>query len=142
METKKSNGGHNKKSLSTEQIRQLEKLSQVLSKKFIADLFGISRPTFDKILAENPKLLLLYKKGKAKTMQKAGITLLQKAFGDPENEIPPDTACLLFFLKTQGEGDYREIKEVAIEHSAVITSQKQLEELTDDELANIATNGG
>jgi len=142
METQKTNGGHNKITLSNEQIGQLEKLSQILSKKFIADLFGISRPTFDRILSEHPELLLLYKKGKAKTMQKAGLTLLQKAFGDPENEVPPDTACLLFFLKTQGEGDYREVKEIAIEHSGQIVSQKTADEMTDDELATIATSGG
>lgn len=98
-------------SLTPDQIGQLEKLSQVMSKKFIADLFGISRNTFDRILDENPDLLGLYKKGKAKTMRKAGRTLLQKAFGDPDLDIPADTACLIFYLKTQGEGDWKENKD-------------------------------
>jgi hypothetical protein len=121
MDNRKDNGGHNKVTLTDDQIGQLEKLAQVVSKKWIADLFGISRPTFDKILDENPELLLLYKKGKAKTMAKAGRTLLQKAFGDPDLEIPPDTACLIFYLKTQGEGDWKvehsgtEVKEIAID---------------------------
>lgn len=111
MDKRESNGGHNKITLTDDQISQLEKLAQFVSKKWIADLFGISRNTFDRILDENPELLELYKKGKAKTMAKAGRTLLQKAFGDPDLEIPPDTACLIFYLKTQGEGDWKETKD-------------------------------
>jgi hypothetical protein len=120
----KGGAGLNKKYLTDDQIGQLEKLAQVMSKKFIADLFGISRNTFDRILDENPELFELYKKGKAKTMQKAGRTLIQKAFGDPDLNIPPDTACLIFYLKTQGEGDWKEAaKELNVNHTGETTQK-------------------
>jgi hypothetical protein len=124
MEKEKNKGGAglNKFKMNDEQRKDFAKLAPYLSKKFLAD--------------ENQDLLLLYKNSKSKLIAKASRTLIEKAFGDDDN--PPDTTCLLFFLKTQTEGDYREVKEVAIEHSGTIDT-KPAQQMTDEELKdNIA----
>jgi hypothetical protein len=138
MEKEKNKGGAglNKFKMNDEQRKDFAKLAPYLSKKFLADYFGVSRPCFDNFLDENQDLLLLYKNSKSKLIAKASRTLIEKAFGDDDN--PPDTTCLLFFLKTQTEGDYREVKEVAIEHSGTIDT-KPAQQMTDEELKdNIA----
>jgi len=137
MEKEKNKGGAglNKIVLNDEQRADFAKLAPYLSKKFLADYFGIARSTFDRLLDDNPDLLLLYKKSKSKLIAKASRTLIEKAFGDDEN--PPDTTCLLFFLKTQTEGDYREVKDVDLNHSGSIEQKKPASEYTEEELRRV-----
>jgi hypothetical protein len=53
--------------------------------------------------------------------------------------VPPDVTAGIFWLKNRRPAEWRDVK--AVEHSGSVT-HKHVSELTDDELAAIATGGG
>ncbi len=87
-------GGRPRKALTDEQKAQVEALASVLSQDQIADYFGITRTTFVAIMDRDPDVFVRYKKGKARAIGEIGQGLLQKA-------REGDTACMMFYLKTQ-----------------------------------------
>lgn len=70
--------------------------------------------------------------GKAKANSKVGMTLFQKA-------VDGDTTAAIWWSKTQM--GWKEAKTIELEHSGHIETTKPIEQLTDDELANIASGG-
>ena len=92
-------------SLSAGQKREVETLAAVLNSDQIADYFGISRRTFFAIVARDPEIAALYKKGKAKAIGSIAQSLITKARNG-------DTTAMIFYLKTQA--GWRE--QIAVEH--------------------------
>lgn len=80
--------------LSPDQIREVETLAALLTQDQIADYFGICRNTFRALCAREPEVDEHYKRGKAKAIGHVANGLLQKARAG-------DTACMIFYLKTQ-----------------------------------------
>lgn len=99
-------GGRPKTELTAKQAGQVEALASVLNIQQIADYFGISEKTFDRILERDPNVLSLYKKGRQKAVKDVGKGLLQKA---KEGNI----VAQMFYLKTQA--GWKETQ--AFEHS-------------------------
>lgn len=83
-----------RKTLTPDQINQIEALASVLTQEQIADYLGVSRSTFNLILSRDEKVLRQYKKGKAKAIASIAGNLVNKA-------RKGDTTAAIFYLKTQ-----------------------------------------
>lgn len=86
--------GRPPKTLTTEQMSQVEALAAYLTQEQIADYFGIGRTTFIAMIDRDPDISEHYKRGKAKAIGSVADGLLQKARNG-------DTASAIFYLKTQ-----------------------------------------
>ena len=86
--------GRKPKTLTPDQLSQVEALAAFLSQEQIADYFGITRPTFVAMMERDEDISLRYKRGKARAIGSVAKGLLQKARGG-------DTASAIFYLKTQ-----------------------------------------
>lgn len=82
------------KTLTDAQVAKVETLAAVLTSGQMADYFGISRRTFDKMMEREPKLGARYKKGKARAIGAIAQSLIARARGG-------GTASMIFYLKTQ-----------------------------------------
>lgn len=82
------------KTLTSDQIEQVEKLAAYLSQEQIADYFGIARNTFAAICEREPTVFEHYKRGKAKAIGAVAKGLLQQA-------LSGDKVASMFYLKTQ-----------------------------------------
>lgn len=96
-----------KRTLTLDQVREVETLAALLNQDQIADYFGIARNTFRAICDRDPEVLARYKKGKTKAIAHVANGLLQRARNG-------DTASSIFYLKTQA--GWRETSN--IEHQA------------------------
>ncbi|GHE00910.1 hypothetical protein U879_13605 [Defluviimonas sp. 20V17] len=90
------------------QKAEVETLAAVLSSEQIADYFGIGRRTFYDMMARDEEIAARYKRGKAKAIGAIAQGLITKARSG-------DTACMIFYLKTQG--GWRET--AVVEHATV-----------------------
>lgn len=99
----KNKGGRPTKSLTPEQVAQVEALGAVLSIEQIADYFGISKTTFYAIMERQPEVSERYKKGKAKAIGSVAQGLLQQARDG-------NTTAAMFYLKTQA--GWRETQQI------------------------------
>jgi hypothetical protein len=86
--------GRKPKTLTDEQMSQVEALAAYLSQDQIADYLGTTRPTFAAMVARDADISLRYKRGKAKAIGIVAQGLLQKARDG-------DTTSAIFYLKTQ-----------------------------------------
>lgn len=126
----KNKGGQPPKVLTDEQVAEVEELSSYLTTGQIADYFGISRPTFNAIQKRQPEVLLRYKKGKASKIKRFAKIIEEHASGIhtkkdlKENEVEKEVnvACLMFWLKTRGEGAWKETQSIETKD---ITEEKQ-----------------
>lgn len=78
----------------TEQTKQVELLSAMLSKRQLADYFGISETTFREIEGRQPEVSDAYKRGKAKAIAGVASNLINQARGG-------NISAAIFYLKTQ-----------------------------------------
>ncbi len=130
-----------RKTLTQDQIREVETLAALLNQDQIADYFGIVRNTFHAICERDPEVLARYKKGKAKAIAHVANGLLQKARNG-------DTVSSIFYLKTQA--GWRETSNVEHQADAGITSivrtivspKRDLEAYLDKIAARSARIGG
>lgn len=86
--------GRPAKTLTDEQRAQVEALAAYLSQEQIADYFGIARNTFAGMMEREPEIGERYKRGKAKAIEEVATSLIMKARNG-------DSACMMFYLKTQ-----------------------------------------
>lgn len=82
------------KTLTPAQAAEVETLAAVLTAQQVADYFGIGRTTFFRLMERDPEIEKRYKRGKARAVGAIAQSLIQKARGG-------DTACMIFYLKTQ-----------------------------------------
>lgn len=83
-----------RKTLTAEQIKQVEKLASVLNQTQLAEYFEMSHTTFIEVCKRQPKVSLAYKKGRASAIEKVATSLIQQA-------IEGNTTAQMFYLKTQ-----------------------------------------
>ena len=83
-----------KKSLSVDQIQQVEKLASVLNQTQLAEYFEMSHTTFIEVCKRQPEVSLAYKKGRANAIVKVADSLIQQA-------LDGNTSAQMFYLKTQ-----------------------------------------
>lgn len=86
--------GRKRKTLTAEQINEVETLGALLSQEQIADYFGIAKTTWYQILDREPEISARYKKGKARA-----IAFAAKGVLDGVRE--GDKASIFFYLKCQ-----------------------------------------
>ncbi len=108
MPEKKNKGGRPRKTLTDEQLSQVEALAAYLSIEQIADYFGMSKVTFYAIMDRQALVSVRYKKGKAKAIGSIAQGLLQQARDG-------NTAAAMFYLKTQA--GWRETSKIELESS-------------------------
>ncbi len=82
------------KTLTPDQLTQVEALTAFLSQEQIADYFGVTRPTLAAMIERDAEISLRYKRGKAKAIGAVAQGLLQRARDG-------DTTSAIFYLKTQ-----------------------------------------
>jgi hypothetical protein len=119
--TEKKSAGRPAATLTPEQVKELEALSQYLTQDQLADYFGIAERTLRKIFEREPDIYASYKKGQARAIARSAQKLTQKAwgyreyvtdskghilkdeYGNPvEMYMKPDTTALIFHLKSKG----------------------------------------
>lgn len=93
--TSKNKGGRPQKTLSDDQLIEVEKLAAYLTVEQIADFFSIGKTTFYRIAERQPEVMERYKKGKSKLIASVAQSLIKKARDG-------DTTSAIFLLKTQG----------------------------------------
>ena len=76
------------------QITQVEALASVLSKKQLADYFGICENTLREVESRQPEVSEAYQKGRGKAIASVGMNLISQA-------KKGNTAATIFYLKTQ-----------------------------------------
>jgi hypothetical protein len=81
--------------LTEQQRSEVETLAAVLTAEQMADYFGMGRTTFFSLMQRDPEIAARYKKGRARAVGSVAQSLITKARAG-------DTACMIFFLKTQG----------------------------------------
>ena len=126
-------GGRPPVELTKEQVVSIKALAQYLSKEQIADYLGISRPTFDAIIARNEEVASNYKAGKATAILNVSKGLVLKA-------MEGNMTAAIFYLKTQA--GWRETVVVDNTSSDGTMTPKggmDLTGLSDDELRTLAT---
>jgi hypothetical protein len=106
MSKVKKKGNYPTKTLSDEQIKEIEFLSGNLNINQMADYFGIGRDTFFRLKRENPEIDRLYKKGRSKVIQ-GMANLIQDAARNG------NVVAAMFYLKTQA--GWRERTETEID---------------------------
>ena len=126
--------------------RAAEYAAAGLTELEMAQLFGISAPTFRLWKANNPDLLTVLKLNKEKADERVEQSLYNRAMGYTceETDIrvvdgkivktevtryyPPDTTAAIFWLKNRKPKDWRDKRETEISGSLNLT------DMTDDEL--------
>lgn len=76
------------------QVSQVEALASVLTKKQMADYFGIGETTLYEIEKRQPEVSEAYKKGKGKAIASIGTNLIAQAKNG-------NVTASIFYLKTQ-----------------------------------------
>jgi len=109
--------GRPQKTLTDEQMIQLEALSEALNQDQIADYFGICRKTFYEMMERDPLISTRYQKGRAKTIAGVGGNLISQARNG-------NTAAAIFYLKTQA--GWREEKEPEKEQDSIADALNNL----------------
>ncbi|PWK51672.1 helix-turn-helix domain-containing protein [Silicimonas algicola] len=112
--------------LTEAQAAEIETLAALLNQEQIADYLGVSRRTFQNILARDEDIAARYKRGKAKAIAHVANGLLQKARSGC-------TTSSIFYLKTQG--GWRETER--IEHAVARTSIEAMSDANFDETLRV-----
>lgn len=86
--------GRKPKTLTAEQMSQVEALAAYLTQEQIADYFGIGKTTWFAMMERDTSIAERYKRGKAKAVGSIAQSLLTKARNG-------DTTSQIFYLKTQ-----------------------------------------
>ena len=83
-----------RKTLTPEQVKEVETLAAVLNQEQIADYFGIDADTFAAIKKRDAEVFRSYKRGKAKAIGAIGSNLIGQAKAG-------NVSAAIFYLKTQ-----------------------------------------
>jgi hypothetical protein len=86
--------GRKPKTLTPDQIKEVETIAALLSQDQMADYFGITRPTLVAMMERDHEIALRYKKGKARAIGMVAKGLLQEARNG-------NLTAMMFYLKTQ-----------------------------------------
>lgn len=110
------------KSLSAEQMVQVEALGAVLSLEQVAEYFGMGRTTFYKIMERQPEVSVRYRKGKAKAIGSVAQGLLKQA-------LEGNSTAAIFYLKTQAGWRESNHQESGTEPLPLVDYRADLDEL-------------
>lgn len=123
----------------------------------VADYFGVSEPTLNSWKTKFPDFLSSLKIGKEASDNRVEKSLYSRALGYSHDAVkivivgnriekipyveryPPDTAAAIFWLKNRKPNEWKDIK--AVHHSGDL-NQRNIQELSDNELQEIATGRG
>jgi hypothetical protein len=83
------------KTITRQQLPQVEALAAYLTSEQIADYFSIGRSRFYELLKENQELKECYDRGRVKAVGSVAQTLVKQA-------LEGNTTAAIFFLKTKG----------------------------------------
>jgi hypothetical protein len=100
--------GRPRKSLTDEQVAEVETLAAVLNQAQIAAYLGISERLFAEMVAKQPEITAAYEKGRAKAIGAVAKGLLMRA---REGCV----ASSIFYLKTQARWSETQRHEVKME---------------------------
>jgi hypothetical protein len=104
-------GGRPKFVFTDDQIVQVEKLASVLSKKQMADYFGINENTFLAAEKRQPDVFQAYQKGRAQAITSVAGNLIQQA-------ISGNVTAAIFYLKTQAR--WKELKDEPVKETDTV----------------------
>ena len=92
---KKNKGGRPLIKLTNHQLEELKTIAPVCTLQEIADYFGFSIDTFQRLKSRDEEVLRIYKKAKIQAKAMVGGSLMKKA-------LAGDTTAAIFYMKTQG----------------------------------------
>jgi hypothetical protein len=96
--------GRPRKTLTKEQIKEIEKLAAVLNQTQIADYIGIPDRTLRAIMTRDDDVSAAYKRGRTKAIGSVAQALIQQAQAG-------NTTAMIFYLKTQAGWRENDISE-------------------------------
>ena len=105
--------------LTDEQIDQVEKLAAILNQAQLADFLGISQRTFQRRVAEDPRIMAAYKKGRSAGVASVATGLLKQARDG-------NTTAAIFYLKTQAGWKEKDALEITGAEGAAIQITRTL----------------
>jgi len=111
-------GGRPARVLSELEIKQVATLAPKLTKTQLADFFGVSFPTWQKIEQRQPEVSLIYKKAKAEKISQVVDKLFDLC-------LEGNAACIMFFLKTQAQWRETEIQTADIPRLQVVVNNDE-----------------
>lgn len=82
------------KTLTAEQLNELETLAKVLNQDQIADYFGMCRKTFYEMVQRDPEVSTRFARGRATCINEVANSLILQA-------LSGNTSAATFYLKTQ-----------------------------------------
>ena len=98
----------NKITLSTEDLKTVQRLSSSMSVEQIAGYFGISKTTFYEVAKRQPELLERYKQGKSRRIAEYGELVHQHILNG-------DKDMLKFYLRTQADWSEKKSEPIVTE---------------------------
>lgn len=111
----KRGAGRPEKSLTDQEIAEIEHLAKGMTIEQIADYFGISESTFHKLKLKETKIKEAYKKYRAKTHNYVVNRLFDVINGNTSHTFP----AIAFYLKTQSRWQEKQEVELAVGENAV-----------------------
>ncbi len=106
----KKGAGRPAKSLTDQEIAEIEHLAKGMTIEQIADYFGISESTFHKLKLKDIKIKEAYKKYRAKTHNFVVNRLFDIISGNTKYTFP----AIAFYLKTQSRWQEKQNVELAV----------------------------
>jgi transposase len=107
---KKGTVGQPGKSLTEEQIAEIEHLAKGMTVQQIAEYFDMGESTFHKLKAKNDEIHRAYKKYRAKTHNFVVNRLFDVISGNTNHTFP----AIAFYLKTQSRWQEKQDVELAV----------------------------
>jgi len=92
---KKNKGGRPLIKLTNDQLEELKMIAPICTLQEIANYFGFSIDTFQRLKSRDEEVLRIYKKAKIQAKAMVGGSLMKKA-------LAGDTTAAIFYMKTQG----------------------------------------
>lgn len=95
VEEEKNKGGRPRIELTDAQLEELKILAPICTLQEIADYFGFSIDTFQRLKSRDEEVLRIYKKGRVQGKGIMGGSLFRRG-------VAGDTTAAIFYMKTQG----------------------------------------
>lgn len=134
----KDKGGRPPIELTDAQLEELKILAPICTLQEIADYFGFSIDTFQRLKSRDEEVLRIYKKAKIQGKGIMGSSLFKRA-------LAGDTAAAIFYMKTQGgwkePKDEEDIKDNKLEITVKIKEHENLDKLTPYQIQQLKDNG-
>ena len=109
-----------------DRLKEVDQLADKLTVEQMANYFNIGKTTFYAVCKRQPELMERYKRGKSKRIQQVVSKLYEKIEDG-------DTACTIFYLKTQAGWKEQEVQTTELPAINIILAN-ETDDSTDEDI--------